>query len=82
MVAIIPRPGIVADLAKEGSLISLDDLGLDADKINENYGEAWTEAHDGRRDDVRRRREGELEERRLVPARRLEGASRSRRSTS
>jgi len=30
MVAIIPRPGIVADLAKEGSLISLDDLGLDA----------------------------------------------------
>ena len=42
MVAIIPRPGIVADLAKEGSLISLDDLGLDADKINENYGEAWT----------------------------------------
>ena len=42
MVAIIPRPGIVADLAKEGSLISLDDLGLDADAINENYGEAWT----------------------------------------
>lgn len=42
MVAIIPRPGIVADLAKEGSLISLDDLGLDADAINENYSEAWT----------------------------------------
>ena len=42
MVAIIPRPGIVADLAKEGALISLDDLGLDADAINENYGEAWT----------------------------------------
>ena len=42
MVAIIPRPGIVADLANEGSLISLEDLGLDPDKINENYGEAWT----------------------------------------
>ncbi len=42
MVAIIPRPGIVADLAREGSLISLEDLGLDADAINENYGEAWT----------------------------------------
>ena len=42
MVAIMPRPGIVADLAKEGALISLDDLGLDADAINENYGEAWT----------------------------------------
>ncbi len=42
MVAIIPRPGIVEDLANEGSLISLEDLGLDPDAINENYGEAWT----------------------------------------
>jgi hypothetical protein len=42
MVAIIPRPGIVSDLATEGSLISLEDLGLDPDKINENYSEAWT----------------------------------------
>jgi alpha-glucoside transport system substrate-binding protein len=42
MVAIIPRPGIVQDLANEGSLISLEDLGLDPDTINENYGEAWT----------------------------------------
>ena len=41
MVAIIPRPGIVSDLAKEGSLISIKDLGLDEDKINENYGDAW-----------------------------------------
>jgi alpha-glucoside transport system substrate-binding protein len=46
MVAIIPRPGIVQDLAKEGSLISLDDLGLDSDKINSNYGEAWTNLTD------------------------------------
>ena len=42
MVAIIPRPGIVQDLANEGSLISLEDLGLDPDAINENYSEAWT----------------------------------------
>jgi len=42
MVAIIPRPGIVQDLANEGSLISLEDLGLDPGAINENYGEAWT----------------------------------------
>lgn len=42
MVAIIPRPGIVQDLANEGSLVSLEDLGLDPDTINENYSEAWT----------------------------------------
>jgi alpha-glucoside transport system substrate-binding protein len=42
MVAIIPRPGIVQDLANEGSLISLEDLGLDPGAINENYSEAWT----------------------------------------
>ena len=40
MVAIIPRPGIVSDLAKEGSIISLEDLGLDPDKINSNYSDA------------------------------------------
>jgi alpha-glucoside transport system substrate-binding protein len=40
--AIVPRPGIVADLAREDSLMTLDDLGLDADSINENYSEAWT----------------------------------------
>jgi alpha-glucoside transport system substrate-binding protein len=42
MVAIIPRPGIVQDLANEGSLISLEDLGVDVDAVNENYSEAWT----------------------------------------
>ena len=42
MVAIIPRPGIVEDLAQEGSLVSLEDLGVDVDAVNENYGEAWT----------------------------------------
>jgi alpha-glucoside transport system substrate-binding protein len=40
--AIVPRPGIVADLARDGSLISLDDLGMDAEGVNENYTEAWT----------------------------------------
>ena len=40
--AIVPRPGIVADLARDGSLITLDDLGLDPDAVNENYSEAWT----------------------------------------
>ncbi len=40
--AIVPRPGIVADLARDGSLMTLDDLGLDPDSINENYSEAWT----------------------------------------
>ncbi len=42
MVAIIPRPGIVQDLANEGSLISLEDLGVDVDAVNGNYSEAWT----------------------------------------
>ena len=42
MVAIIPRPGFVAELANDGVLISLEDLGLDPDKINENYSETWT----------------------------------------
>ncbi len=40
--AIVPRPGIVADLARDGSLMTLDDLDLDPDEINENYSEAWT----------------------------------------
>src|SRR4029453_16266885 len=41
-VAIIPRPGVVAELARDDSLISLEDLGLDPDKINENYSDTWT----------------------------------------
>ena len=42
MMAIIPRPGFVAELAKDDVLISLKDLGLDADQINENYSDTWT----------------------------------------
>ena len=41
--AIVPRPGIVAELARDGSLISLDQLGLDSEAINENYSTAWTD---------------------------------------
>src|ERR671924_872371 len=40
--AIIPRPGFVAELANDDVLISLEDLGLDADKINEQYSDTWT----------------------------------------
>jgi alpha-glucoside transport system substrate-binding protein len=42
MVAIIPRPGFVAELARDDVLIPLEDLGLDPDAINENYSETWT----------------------------------------
>lgn len=41
-VAIIPRPGVVAELARDDSLIPLEDMGLDPDKINENYSDTWT----------------------------------------
>jgi alpha-glucoside transport system substrate-binding protein len=41
-VGIIPRPGVVAELARDESLIPLEDLGLDPDAINENYSETWT----------------------------------------
>jgi alpha-glucoside transport system substrate-binding protein len=43
MVAIVPRPGIVADLAQDGSLVTFEDLGLDSEGINENYAKAWTD---------------------------------------
>ena len=41
-VGVIPRPGVVAELARDESLISLEDLGLDPDKINANYSGTWT----------------------------------------
>jgi alpha-glucoside transport system substrate-binding protein len=41
-VAIIPRPGVVAELARDESLIPLEDLGLEPDTINQNYGDTWT----------------------------------------
>ncbi|HEU6444497.1 MAG TPA: ABC transporter substrate-binding protein [Gaiellaceae bacterium] len=41
-VAIIPRPGVVAELARDESLIPLEDLGLDPEEINANYSDTWT----------------------------------------
>ncbi|HEV2902946.1 MAG TPA: extracellular solute-binding protein [Gaiellaceae bacterium] len=41
-VAIIPRPGVVAELARDDALIPLEDMGLDPDTINENYSDTWT----------------------------------------
>jgi len=41
MVAIVPRPGVMADLAREGSLQSLADLGLDEGTMTDNYAQAW-----------------------------------------
>jgi alpha-glucoside transport system substrate-binding protein len=41
-VAIIPRPGVVAELARDEALVPLEDLGLDPEKINENYSDTWT----------------------------------------
>lgn len=41
-VGIIPRPGVVAELARDESLIALEDLGLDPDEINSNYSDTWT----------------------------------------
>ena len=43
MVAIVPRPGIVRDLALDGSLISFNDLDIDAEEVNQNYAKAWTD---------------------------------------
>ena len=40
-VGILPRPGFVDELARDDALIPLEDLGLDVDKINENYSDTW-----------------------------------------
>ena len=40
-VGILPRPGFVDELARDDALIPLEDLGLDVDAINENYGDTW-----------------------------------------
>lgn len=40
-VAIVPRPGVMTDLAKEGALKGLTDMGLDAATIDASYSQAW-----------------------------------------
>jgi len=40
--AIVPRPGIVADLARQGVLHDLKDLGIDPGSVTKNYSSAWT----------------------------------------
>jgi alpha-glucoside transport system substrate-binding protein len=42
-VAILPRPGFVDELAADDALISLEDLGLDPEAINENYSDTWVD---------------------------------------
>ena len=41
MVAIIPRPGVMTDLANEGSLTELTSLGVTMDDIKASYSQAW-----------------------------------------
>lgn len=41
MIAIVPRPGVLADLAREGSVKSLADMGLTPSYMQANYGPAW-----------------------------------------
>jgi alpha-glucoside transport system substrate-binding protein len=40
-VAIIPRPGVMTDLATEGSLKSFADLGISEEAIDNSYSQAW-----------------------------------------
>ena len=41
MVAIVPRPGVMGDLAREGSLKPLTDLGITEADIDAGYSQAW-----------------------------------------
>jgi alpha-glucoside transport system substrate-binding protein len=43
MLAIIPRPGILADLAREGALKPLAPLGISNSYLNRNYSKAWVD---------------------------------------
>lgn len=39
--AIIPRPGVMNDLVKDGALKSLTDMGLKTEALNAGYSKAW-----------------------------------------
>jgi len=40
-VAIIPRPGVVADFARDGSLKTVEEIGLDTDALTENLSQSY-----------------------------------------
>ncbi len=40
-VAIIPRPGVLADLAREGAVKKLETMGLTRGSLQRNYSKAW-----------------------------------------
>lgn len=42
-IAILPRPGFMADLAREGALKPLTELGLTQEEVDKSYSPAWKE---------------------------------------
>ena len=73
MLAIIPSPGILADLAREGVLKPLAPLGISNGYLSRNYSKAWVDLGtvDGKTYGLAV--QSELEERLLVPARQVQG---------
>lgn len=43
MIAIVPRPGVMADFAREGALKDLASLGITSAYVNANYSKAWVD---------------------------------------
>jgi len=42
-VAAVPQPGSIPQLADQGSIVSLEDMGIDVDKLKEQVGESFVE---------------------------------------
>jgi alpha-glucoside transport system substrate-binding protein len=40
-VAAVPQPGTVVQMAEDGLIVSMEDLGFDIDELNETFGEAF-----------------------------------------
>ena len=40
-IAAVPQPGAIADLADDGAIIALEDLGFDIDELSETFGESF-----------------------------------------
>src|SRR5688500_7727062 len=49
-VAAVPQPGSIPELAEEGKIVALEDLGVDVDALSELVGESFVELgeHDGK----------------------------------